>query len=117
MKIKPSDLYAYMMAAPGAQGEGGKLVMFCYYSDEIHVKEGNYLFGPMDNQLADEILPEFENPSEARKQGWTHFYMGGGNSLYVRDCLIEYLRKKHRIHIYLEFEELVIEAMQNILKS
>lgn len=111
-KIKPYQLYGYMYAEGGAMGEGGRIMLFCFYLNEIHVKDGNYVYGPTDLNKVAKILPKFSDEKTMHEIGWTHIYMGCGNSLYVRKELEKDILDNVKYDIYPEFIDLVVNAIR-----
>ncbi len=122
-EVIQDDVVAIKIAASGAMGEPGGVLIFMQQKNKIRVISGNYAYGEFDLDAFLKFMKDKQGKSflsyfmkDEVPKGWNHIYMGMGNNLYVRDSYYEKLEKKYEsmleTEIYCEFYRDLICLMQ-----
>lgn len=123
-KIAPGDVMAIKIAANGAMGEPGGVIIFMKKKNQIIIGRGNYTYGNFDIDAFLEHMKAdtgkdfmfFVERDEA-PEGWNFINMGMGNNLYVRNSYYKQVEKKYKkmleSDIYGEFYNDLISLMKD----
>lgn len=117
-KVKPDEVAFVKLAAKGAMGEPGCIIMVSKSGDEIRSGRANFITGHYKLDKLAKVFPLIQDYlNDVQKPvGWGRVNLGAGNTLFVREDYLqqfqEHFNGKFEDEINMYWHDVAIELLK-----